>query len=103
MPGRDKFAYTFDNLANIVQGFTGVVGFDLFAVYAFDYGAPIGFRLAMRHPERITAIISQNGNAHEEGLSSGWDLIGRTRPRRTATRCAPSSRPRRPDGNILMA
>ena len=50
MPGRNKFAYTFDSLANIIEGFTEVVGFDLFAVYAFDYGAPIGFRLAMRHP-----------------------------------------------------
>jgi pimeloyl-ACP methyl ester carboxylesterase len=75
MPTRDKFAYTFDNLANIIEGFTEVVGFDRFAVYVFDYGAPIGFRLAMRHPERITAIISQNGNAYEEGLSDGWNPI----------------------------
>lgn len=75
MPARDKFAYTFDNLANIIEGFTQVVGFDRFAVYVFDYGAPIGFRLAMRHPERITAIISQNGNAYEEGLSDGWNPI----------------------------
>jgi pimeloyl-ACP methyl ester carboxylesterase len=52
-----------------------VVGFDRFAVYVFDYGAPTGFRLALRHPERITALISQNGNAYEEGLSDGWNPI----------------------------
>jgi pimeloyl-ACP methyl ester carboxylesterase len=75
MPARDKFAYTFDILANVIERFTEVVGFDRFAVYVFDYGAPIGFRLAMRQPERITAIISQNGNAYEEGLSSGWNPI----------------------------
>ncbi len=75
MPARDKFAYTFDNLANIIERFTEVVGFDRFAVYVFDYGAPTGFRLATRRPERITAIISQNGNAYEEGLSDGWSPI----------------------------
>ena len=75
MPARDKFAYTFDNLANVIERFTEVVGFDRFAVYVFDYGAPTGFRLATRRPERITAIISQNGNAYEEGLSDGWTPI----------------------------
>jgi pimeloyl-ACP methyl ester carboxylesterase len=75
MPARDKFAYTFDNLANVIERFTEVVGFDRFAVYVFDYGAPTGFRLATRHPERITALISQNGNAYEEGLSDGWNPI----------------------------
>jgi pimeloyl-ACP methyl ester carboxylesterase len=75
MPARDKFAYSFDNIANVIERFTEIVGFDRFAVYVFDYGAPTGFRLAMRHPERITAIISQNGNAYEEGLSDGWDPI----------------------------
>jgi pimeloyl-ACP methyl ester carboxylesterase len=75
MPARDRFVYTFDNLANIIEGFTQVAGFDRFAVYVFDYGGPIGFRLAMRHPERIAAIISQNGNAYEEGLSDGWNPI----------------------------
>ena len=68
-------ANTFDSLANTVDRFTEVVGFDRFAVYVFDYGAPTGFRLALRHPERITAIISQNGNAYEEGLSDGWNPI----------------------------
>ena len=75
MPPRDKFSYTFDNIARVIERFTEVIGFDRFAVYVFDYGAPTGFRLAVRHPERITAIISQNGNAYEEGLSDGWNPI----------------------------
>jgi pimeloyl-ACP methyl ester carboxylesterase len=75
MPAREKFAYTFDNLANVIERFTEVVGFDRFAVYVFDYGAPTGFRLATRRPERITAIISQNGNDYEEGLRDGWTPI----------------------------
>ena len=72
MPGR---AHTFDRIADIIDRFTEVVGFDRYAVYVFDYGAPTGFRLAVRHPDRITAIISQNGNAYEEGLSDGWNPI----------------------------
>jgi pimeloyl-ACP methyl ester carboxylesterase len=75
MPLREKFKYTFDNIARVIERFTEIVGFDRFAVYVFDYGAPTGFRLAVRHPERITAIISQNGNAYEEGLSDGWTPI----------------------------
>jgi pimeloyl-ACP methyl ester carboxylesterase len=75
MPDRDKFSYTFDNIARIIDRFTEVVGLDRFAIYVFDYGAPTGFRLATRHPERIAAIISQNGNAYEEGLSDGWNPI----------------------------
>jgi pimeloyl-ACP methyl ester carboxylesterase len=75
MPARDKFRYTFDNIANVIDRFTEVIGFDRFAVYVFDYGAPTGLRIAARHPERITAIISQNGNAYEEGLSEGWSPI----------------------------
>ncbi len=75
MPAREKFAYTFDNLARVIERFTELASFDRFAVYVFDYGAPTGFRLAVRHPERITAIISQNGNAYEEGLSDGWNPI----------------------------
>jgi pimeloyl-ACP methyl ester carboxylesterase len=72
MPPREKFSYTFDNIAGVIDRFTEVIGFDRFAVYVFDYGAPTGFRLAVRHPERITAIISQNGNAYEEGLSEAY-------------------------------
>ena len=75
MPSRNGFSYTFDNIASIIDRFTEVVGLDRFAVYVFDYGAPVGFRLAMRRPARITAIISQNGNAYEEGLSDGWNPI----------------------------
>lgn len=66
---------TFDRIANTIDRFTEIVGFDRYAVYVFDYGAPTGFRLAMKHPERIAAIISQNGNAYEEGLSEGWNPI----------------------------
>ena len=75
MPPRDKFGYTFDHIAGVIDRFTEVIGFDRFAIYVFDYGAPTGFRIAVRHPERITAIISQNGNAYEEGLSEGWTPI----------------------------
>jgi pimeloyl-ACP methyl ester carboxylesterase len=75
MPSREKFNYTFDNIAAVIDRFTEVIGFDKFAVYVFDYGAPTGLRLAVAHPERITAIISQNGNAYVEGLSDGWDPI----------------------------
>src|SRR5215467_4225529 len=75
MPSREKFNYTFDNIARVIERFTEVIKYDRFAVYVFDYGAPTGFRLAVRHPERITAIITQNGNAYEEGLSDGWSPI----------------------------
>src|SRR5262245_43342990 len=75
MPSRKEFTYTFDNLAGVIDRFTQVVGLERFAVYVFDYGAPIGFRLAMRRPERIIGIVSQNGNAYEEGLSDGWKPI----------------------------
>src|SRR5499427_5118927 len=75
MPPRGKFIYTFDNIAAVIERFTEVIDFDRFAMYVFDYGAPVGFRLAVRHPERTTAIISQNGNAYEEGLSDGWNPI----------------------------
>jgi pimeloyl-ACP methyl ester carboxylesterase len=72
MPPHDKFAYTFAHMAEVIERFTEVIGLARFAVYIFDYGAPTGLRMAVRHPERITAIISQNGNAYEEGLSDGW-------------------------------
>jgi pimeloyl-ACP methyl ester carboxylesterase len=72
MPAPDEFEYTFDHLADVIDHFTEVIGLDRFAIYVFDYGAPVGFRIAARHPDRITAIISQNGNAYEEGLSDSW-------------------------------
>ena len=74
-PDHKSFAYTFDHLAEVIGKFTEQVGLKKFAVYVFDYGAPVGFRLALNHPERITAIISQNGNAYEEGLSNEWAPI----------------------------
>jgi len=76
-PDRAKFRYTFDHLADVIDRFTAVARLTRYAIYVFDYGAPVGFRLAMGHPERITAIISQNGNAYEEGLSEGWNPIQR--------------------------
>ena len=73
--GSERSNHTFDQIAKKIDRFTEVVGFDRYAVYVFDYGAPTGFRLAVKHPDRITAIISQNGNAYEEGLSEGWNPI----------------------------
>jgi pimeloyl-ACP methyl ester carboxylesterase len=75
VPDRKQFRYTFDNLAKVIAEFTETIGLDRYAIYVFDYGAPVGFRLAVAHPERVTAIISQNGNAYEEGLSQGWNPI----------------------------
>jgi pimeloyl-ACP methyl ester carboxylesterase len=75
MPAPGTFTYTFENIANVIDRFTEVIGLPRFAMYVFDYGAPVGFRLAVRHPDRINAIISQNGNAYEEGLSDGWNPI----------------------------
>lgn len=74
-PDRKRFRYTFENLAKVIGGFSEAVGLERFAIYVFDYGAPVGLRLALAHPERITAIVSQNGNAYEEGLSAGWNPI----------------------------
>jgi pimeloyl-ACP methyl ester carboxylesterase len=74
-PDRKSFSYTFENLANIIGSVTQKIGLDRYAIYVFNYGAPVGLRLALAHPERVTAIISQNGNAYEEGLSQGWNPI----------------------------
>ncbi|MGC2786716.1 MAG: alpha/beta fold hydrolase, partial [Roseiarcus sp.] len=71
-PARDKFAYTFENFAHVVDRFTEVLGLKRFALYVFDYGAPVGFRLAVKHPERITAIVTQNGNTYLEGVSEAF-------------------------------
>jgi pimeloyl-ACP methyl ester carboxylesterase len=76
-PARAAFAYTFDHLAEVIGTFTEAVGLTRYALYVFDYGAPVGFRLALAHPERVTALISQNGNAYAEGLSAGWNPIQR--------------------------
>ena len=74
-PDRQQFRYSFENLAKVIDRFTQTIAMDRYAIYVFDYGAPVGLRLALAHPERITAIISQNGNAYEEGLSQGWNPI----------------------------
>src|SRR3954452_12412579 len=70
MPSHDKFNYTFDNLAKVIDEFTDKVGLTKYALYVQDYGAPIGYRLASSHPERVTAIVVQNGNAYDEGLDN---------------------------------
>ncbi len=72
-PPRGAFNYTFDSLADVIEGFVEALGLSRYALYIFDYGAPVGLRLAMRHPERVTAIVSQNGNAYIEGLSDAWE------------------------------
>ena len=75
IPARGDFGYTFEHLTEVIDRLTEKLGLDRFALYVFDYGAPAGFRIATRHPERITAIISQNGNAYTEGLSDGWNPV----------------------------
>ena len=72
MPPRDKYTYTFDNLAKTIDEFTTVLGLSKFALYVQDYGAPVGYRLAVAHPERISAIVVQNGNAYDEGLDNDF-------------------------------
>ncbi|MGW2544304.1 alpha/beta fold hydrolase [Kitasatospora sp. NPDC001574] len=68
-PAPDAFDYRFDTLADVVEGFCRTLGLDRFALYVFDFGAPVGLRLATRHPEWVTGLVVQNGNAYEEGLS----------------------------------
>jgi pimeloyl-ACP methyl ester carboxylesterase len=75
MPDRANFAYTFDNCANIVDKLTRQLGATRYAMYVMDYGAPVGFRLATKNPEKVTALIIQNGNAYDEGLLTFWDPI----------------------------
>ncbi|WP_268797393.1 alpha/beta fold hydrolase [Pseudomonas huanghezhanensis] len=72
-PPRGKFAYTFENLYKVIKGFTEALGLKTYALYIFDYGAPVGLRLAAANPEKVTAIITQNGNAYLEGFSDQWD------------------------------
>jgi pimeloyl-ACP methyl ester carboxylesterase len=74
-PDRKTFKYSFEHLTDVIDRFTEALKLNRYAIYVFDYGAPVGFRLALRHPERITAVISQNGNAYLEGLSEGWNPI----------------------------
>lgn len=77
VPAARNYRYTFDSLAKTIGAFVDALGLTRYAIYVFDYGAPVGFRLALAHPERISAIISQNGNAYEDGLSEAWNPIQR--------------------------
>ena len=77
VPPERHYLYTFDNIAKTINSFVETLKLNRYAIYVFDYGAPVGFRLALAHPERITAIISQNGNVYEEGLGDSWDPIRR--------------------------
>jgi len=75
MPDRTTFAYTFDRFAALIDGLLDQLGVARYAMYVMDYGAPVGWRLALKHPERVTALVVQNGNAYEEGLKEFWDPI----------------------------
>jgi pimeloyl-ACP methyl ester carboxylesterase len=75
VPTDRKYVYSFDQLALTIEAFTQALKIDRYAIYVFDYGAPTGFRLAMAHPDRVTAIVTQNGNAYEEGLGDAWGPI----------------------------
>src|SRR5215470_16167897 len=75
VPAERRYAYSFDGLASTIDAFMEALKINRYAIYVFDYGAPTGLRLAIAHPERVTAIISQNGNAYEEGLGDAWDPI----------------------------
>lgn len=75
LPPREQFSYSFANLAKVMTRFTEVLKLDRYALYVFDYGSPTGLRMAVEHPERVTALITQNGNAYVEGLSEGWNPI----------------------------
>jgi pimeloyl-ACP methyl ester carboxylesterase len=75
VPAKRKYLYSFDGLAATIEAFTEALKINRYALYVFDYGAPTGFRLAMAHPDRVTAIVSQNGNAYEEGLGDAWGPI----------------------------
>lgn len=74
-PSMSEFDYTFDNMSKVVEGFLAVLNVEKFSIYLMDYGAPIGYRIAAKYPERVEALIVQNGNAYEEGLKEFWDPI----------------------------
>jgi pimeloyl-ACP methyl ester carboxylesterase len=74
-PAAEKFAYTFEHLTDVIEGFTRELHLDRYSLYVHDYGAPVGFRLALRHPEKIETITTQNGNAYAEGLTEFWNVF----------------------------
>jgi pimeloyl-ACP methyl ester carboxylesterase len=91
VPTERDYKYSFGARAQTAEAFVEALGLQKYALYIVDYGAPVGLRLALAHPERVTAIVSQNGNAYEEGLGDAWDPsggIGRRHRRRIARRCA---------------
>ncbi|MCP4205394.1 MAG: alpha/beta fold hydrolase, partial [bacterium] len=75
MPKVDEFEYTFDRFAELMEGLTEKLSLDSYSLYLMDYGAPVGYRLAVQHPKRVQALLVQNGNAYDEGLREFWDLI----------------------------
>ena len=88
-PGMEQFEYTFDNLAKLMEAFVEKLGIKSYSLYLMDYGAPVGFRLAAKHPERIESLIVQNGNAYVEGLREFWDPIRVYWQDRSAENAAP--------------
>lgn len=88
-PSMESFEYTFDNLADLMDAFTQELGLDHYSIYLMDYGAPVGFRLATAHPERVDSLIVQNGNAYDEGLREFWDPIKTYWNERTDANAAP--------------
>jgi pimeloyl-ACP methyl ester carboxylesterase len=97
-PSMGEFDYTFDRLAEIIEKFTEKVGIDKYSIYLMDYGAPIGFRLAAKHPERIETLLVQNGNAYDEGLREFWDPIKEYWKERTSEKAEPLTGFITPDG-----
>ena len=97
-PSIDEFDYTFDNLADVVEDFTEKLGLQHYSLYLMDYGAPVGFRLAEQHPERVDSLIVQNGNAYVEGLREFWDPIRKYWKERTLENAQPLAGFISPDG-----
>tara|TARA_R110001592_G_scaffold126065_1_gene336674 strand:- start:22002 stop:23027 length:1026 start_codon:yes stop_codon:yes gene_type:complete len=89
MPSVDAFDYSFDNLARVVEAFTEKLGLKAYSLYVMDYGAPVGYRLAVKHPERVQGLIIQNGNAYDEGLEAFWDPLRAYWRDRNAATAAP--------------
>jgi pimeloyl-ACP methyl ester carboxylesterase len=89
MPSVDAFDYSFDNLARVVEAFTEKLGLKVYSLYVMDYGAPVGYRLAVKHPERVQGLIIQNGNAYDEGLEAFWDPLRAYWRDRNAATAAP--------------
>ncbi len=89
MPSVDAFDYSFDNLARVVEAFTEKLGLKAYSLYVMDYGAPVGYRLAVKHPERVQGLIVQNGNAYDEGLEGFWDPFRAYWKNRTAETAKP--------------